>query len=79
MLIQFKERSLFSIINEMFGMVSSNANHSLANKNVQDFIHRDDLHFDVVINEEFFHDSFSMFGHRFNAPVVTICRQNVYV
>lgn len=30
-------------------------------------------HFDVMINEEFFGDSFLMFAHKFKVPIVTIC------
>lgn len=76
-LIKQAEKSPFAALNEMIELFSFSANYSLASKNVHDLINRYDLHFDVVINEEFFHDSFSMFGHRFNAPVVTICKQNI--
>lgn len=47
--------------------------YALENANVQKFIHSTGLHFDLVINEEFFADSFLMFAHKFKAPVVTIC------
>lgn len=49
------------------------AGHALNSKSVQEFIKRTDLHFDLVINEEIYHDAFLMFGKKFNAPVVTIC------
>lgn len=45
---------------------------------VQKLIHSTDQHFDVVINEEFFGDGFLMFGHKFNAPIITICPVNVF-
>lgn len=45
----------------------------LALKMYVDFMRRKDLHFDLVIHEEVFHDSFLIFGHRFQAPVVSIC------
>lgn len=48
------------------------ADYSLSSENVQKFIKRYDLHFDLVINEEFFHDSHLMFAHKFKAPTVTI-------
>lgn len=48
--------------------------YGLKHPNVQRIIHSDDLHFDLVINEEFFHESWLMFGYKFKAPVVTICR-----
>lgn len=72
------EKSPFITLNEMVEFFSFSANYSLASKNVRDLINRNDLHFDVVINEEFFHDSFSMFGHRFNAPVVTVCKRKIW-
>lgn len=48
--------------------------HCLNNSNVQKFIHRNDLSFDLVINEEIGIDSWLMFAHKFNAPIVTICK-----
>lgn len=49
------------------------ADYSLNTTNVQELIHSKNLHFDVVINEEFYQDSVSMFAHRFNAPLISIC------
>lgn len=48
--------------------------HGLKDPNVQKIIHSDDLHFDLIINEEFFHESWLMFGYLFNAPAVSICK-----
>lgn len=50
------------------------AEHVLSSENVRNFVASNDHQFDIVINEEFFHDSFLMFGHKFNAPMVTICK-----
>lgn len=55
-----------------FGYIS--AEHALSSKQVQEFIHRNDLHFDIVINEEIFHDSLLMFAHKYKVPVVTISK-----
>lgn len=44
----------------------------LETENVKNFINSN-ARFDIVMNEEFFHDSFLMFGHIFKAPMVTIC------
>lgn len=49
------------------------ADHALNSSNVQKFLHDDSQSFDLVINEEFFMESFSMFAYRFNAPLLTIC------
>lgn len=40
---------------------------------VQKLIHDTELHFDVILNEEIFGDSFLMFAHKFNAPIITVC------
>lgn len=50
--------------------------HAWENANVQKFIKSTGQHFDVIINEEFFGDSFLMFAHKFKAPIVTICKCN---
>lgn len=48
--------------------------HTLKSKAVRELSLRSDLQFDLVINEEFFHDAYLMFGHKFKAPVVTFCK-----
>ncbi|XP_055295942.1 UDP-glucosyltransferase 2-like [Sitodiplosis mosellana] len=63
----FKTAAIFP----MFANMSTD--YALSSKNVQEFIKRTDLYFDLVINEEIYHDVFLMFGKKFNAPVVTIC------
>lgn len=54
---------------DFLGMI---ADYSLSSKNVQEFVKRTDLHFDLVINEEFFMESFLMFAHKYKTPLVTI-------
>lgn len=46
--------------------------HAFKDPNVVAFMNRSDLHFDVVVLEQFFHDSWLPFAHKFNAPIVTI-------
>lgn len=53
-----------------FGTYSTN--FSLSNGNVQRFIHLKNLSFDLIINEEFYHDAYLMFAHNFKAPVILI-------
>lgn len=53
-----------------FGTHSTN--YSLSSASVQKFIHQKDLHFDLVINEEFYHDAYLMFGFKFKAPLILI-------
>ncbi|XP_062551806.1 UDP-glycosyltransferase UGT5-like [Armigeres subalbatus] len=46
--------------------------YALENYNVQQFINREDLHYDLIVAEQFFQESWLMFAHKFNAPIVTI-------
>lgn len=48
------------------------AEHAFLDKNVAAFIKRTDLQFDIVILEQFFHDSWLPFAKKFNAPILTI-------
>lgn len=52
----------------------ASSKHALNDMNVQKLIHSKDLHFDLVINEEFCHEAWLMFAYKFNAPVITICK-----
>lgn len=52
---------------------TKSGDHGLSTPNVQKIINSEDLHFDLVINEEFYHESWLMFGYKFNAPIITIC------
>lgn len=57
--------------------VKNSSEYGLKTSNVQRIIHSKDLHFDLVINADFFHESWLMFAHKFNAPIVTICKFDV--
>lgn len=46
--------------------------HAFQHKSVATFFNRTDLHFDVVILEQFYHDSWLPIAKLFNAPLVTI-------
>lgn len=80
-----KNTSFFNSIKHLdFAMLTvfpvlgrESSDHALGDANVQKLINRNDLHFDLIINEEIFHDSFLMFGHKFKAPIVTICNLTV--
>lgn len=50
------------------------ADHGLSHPAVQTIINSTDLNFDLVIAEEFFMDSWLMFGHKFKAPTITISK-----
>lgn len=53
--------------------------YSIENANVQKFIKSTGLHYDLIVAEEFFIDSFYMFAHKHKVPIVTICKfKNVH-
>lgn len=67
------DSSPFSVISDMASFTNVMNSYAFENPNVQKLIHATDLTFDVVINEEFFAESFLMFAHKFKAPIITIC------
>lgn len=81
-LLLVKEEDLFKwsskspfvtyIISVMF--VKNSNIHGFENEKVQEFIHSKDQHFDLVLLQETFHDSYLMLAHKFKAPVALICK-----
>lgn len=72
---EFFDAKYDKILNNLFltwdiGLLSTE--HAFKDQNVQTFLKRSDLQFDVVILEQFFHDSWLLFAHKFKAPIVTI-------
>lgn len=64
-----------SVLNNLFltwdvGIKSTE--HAFQDDNVAALIKRTDLQFDIVILEQFFHDSWLPFAKKFNAPMLTI-------
>lgn len=55
-------------------MATPTSEHALKNSNVQKIIYSKNLHFDLVILEDFFQESWLMFAYKFDAPVITICK-----
>lgn len=53
------------------------AEQSLNSTNVQKFMQRNDLEFDLVINEEFSQESLSMFAYKYKAPLITISKYEI--
>lgn len=65
--------SPFTVITQSIKRLGVINNYVYQNANVQKLIHSTNLQFDVVINEDFYGESFLMFAHKFKAPIVTIC------
>lgn len=54
---------------------ATSTKHAFENERMQQFIHSEDQQFDLVLIEEVLHDGFWMFGHKFKAPIVSICEK----
>lgn len=75
--VLFNDGSPFGNIDDLRSFPEAWNKHNLESASVQRLINSTNLHFDVIINEEFFGDSLLMFAHKFNyAPTVTICEFN---
>ena len=46
--------------------------YAFEHKSVQNLMNRSDIEFDLVISNQFFHDSCLMFAHMYNAPILTV-------
>ncbi|XP_055640860.1 UDP-glucosyltransferase 2-like [Toxorhynchites rutilus septentrionalis] len=46
--------------------------HALHSDNVKQFLKQNELKYDLIIAEQFVQEAFLMFGHKYNAPIVTI-------
>jgi len=46
--------------------------YAFEHEKVKTFMQRNDLQFDLVIAEQFFQESFLMFAHKYNAPMLTV-------
>lgn len=56
----------------IYAMGLANSEYGLNATNVQRFIKDTTRQFDIVISEQFYQETWLMFGHKFNAPLVTI-------
>lgn len=56
----------------LYEMGIKSGNHGFRDKKVQELIHRNDVHFDLIISEQFFQESWLMFSKKYNAPIITI-------
>lgn len=52
----------------------STTEYALKHENVQRFLHATDQHYDLILAEQYYQDAFLMFGHKFKAPIVSICK-----
>lgn len=71
--VDMGKSSVFSNIYDMKVFPHIWNKYAFENANVQKFIKSTGFHFEVIVAEDFFGDSFLMFSHKFKAPVVTIC------
>lgn len=76
-LFQIQEKSAVSVLFELAGIRKFAAEYAFESDQVQQFLQRQDLHFDLVINEEFFQESFSMFAFKYKTPLITISKRTI--
>jgi glucuronosyltransferase len=63
----------FQLLLMLWGLGSLLCENYLQEPGVQDLIHSEHEHFDLVIIEAFFNECFLGFAHKFNAPVLQVC------
>lgn len=66
-----EESTVYSIL-KLPGIRKWMVDYALSSDNVKNFIQRNDLRFDLVINEEFFQEAFSVFAYKYKSPLITI-------
>lgn len=76
-LMKMGSQSPFTVITQSIKRLGFINGYVYQNANVQKLLHSTNLQFDVVINEDFFGESFLMFAHKFKAPIVTICEYRI--
>lgn len=70
---EWTSKSVFLKFASTLNFIKNSNEHGLENEQMQKFIHSKNLHFDLIFIEETLHDAYLMFGHKFNAPIVSIC------
>ncbi|XP_031621869.1 UDP-glucuronosyltransferase 2B15-like [Contarinia nasturtii] len=70
---QRSDESYFEKIRSFDKFCTESGEYGLNHSNVQKIIHSEDLKFDLVINSDFYHESWFMFAYKFNAPFISIC------
>lgn len=71
-IFKMKYNSHFESISLMWKVGLLTTEHAFEDKGVSKLIERDDLKFDLVILEQFFHESWLLFAHKYKVPIVTI-------
>lgn len=64
--------SPFTSVGWLYQLGLDNSEHGLKHANVQKLIQSENSHFDLIISEQFYQETWLMFAHKFNAPIVTI-------
>lgn len=61
---------------EMLRLVgTSTTEYALKHPNVKELLYGEKKHhYDLILTEQFFQDAFLMFGQKFKAPIVSICK-----
>jgi len=70
-LFDLTEMTFTDMMNLLFdGIGLPTTEHALQNKAVQELIHREGDHFDLILAEQFYQEAFLMLAHKYKAPIV---------
>lgn len=75
---EMKFHSQINMLYAYWGLGLASTEHALNTENVKNFIKNDKSKFDVIFAEQFFQESMLMFAHKYNAPIVTLCKMDNY-
>jgi glucuronosyltransferase len=62
----------FRAIDILWFLGLETSKHAMNSRRVQELIHDKDLKFDLVIAEQFYQESFLMFAHKYQTPLITL-------
>ncbi|KAJ9601566.1 hypothetical protein L9F63_000309, partial [Diploptera punctata] len=69
---QFARRFLLFLITMVFSILYTICKLVLENSKIQELIHSEDRHYDLIILEAYYSDCFLAFSKKFNAPVIKV-------
>jgi glucuronosyltransferase len=75
-LFDLTEMNFGDMMNFLYNTIGiATTEHAMKNEKVQEFIHRNNDKFDLIIAEQFYQEAFLMLAHKYSAPIVTIGKQ----
>lgn len=65
----------FQYLQRQYAYNQHASEHAFKTENVKKFIKREDLHFDLIIGEEYHQGNWLIFSHKYKCPTVTISKR----